>query len=152
MGVRELREPRAVLLARKNGQDPSEITTRSQFDLSRDLQYEYKSSSLCCVEDLVNSLDTGDPPRGGRHAAIPRANMELTFAFIESFVRGGMAVSLPLAEHGGYRLAREGLLDPDRRFPKFERTAEELQAIAEAGALDLLPARVLETVAATANL
>ena len=30
--------------------------------------------------------------------------------------------------------------------------AEELQAIAEAGALDLLPARVLETVAATANL
>ena len=78
--------------------------------------------------------------------------MELTFAFIESFVRGGMAVSLPLAEHGGYRLAREGLLDAGRRLPKFERTAEELQAIAEAGALDLLPARVLETVAATANL
>ena len=63
MGVRELREPRAVLLARKKGQDPSEITTRSQFDLSRDLQYEYKSSSLCCVEDLVKSLDTGEPPR-----------------------------------------------------------------------------------------
>ena len=67
MGVRELREPRAVLLARKNGQDPSEITTRSQFDLSRDLQYEYKSSSLCCVEDLVKSLDTGEPPRKSAH-------------------------------------------------------------------------------------
>ena len=67
LGVRELREPRAVLLARKNGQDPSEITTRSQFDLSRDLQYEYKSSSLCCVEDLVKSLDTGEPPRKSAH-------------------------------------------------------------------------------------
>ena len=114
-------------------------------------RYEYKSSSLCCVEDLVRSLDTGESPRGGTYGAVPRANMELTFAFVESYVQGGAPITLPLRDHGGYRLAREGLLAPDRRLPKFERTEQEIADIARAGALDLLPSRVKEAVTATAD-
>jgi hypothetical protein len=39
-----------VLAARALGKDAGLAKTRSQFDLSRELSYEFKSSSLCCVE------------------------------------------------------------------------------------------------------
>ena len=51
----------------------------------------------------------------------------MQFAFVESYARGGHKVKLPLAEHGGYILHRDGLLDPARtdlpgsRAPKFKR-------------------------------
>ena len=62
----------------------------------------------------MHSLDTGDPPRGG--ARLARTNMELIFAFIESHVRGGARVELPLQAGRPYRLER----DRAPRQPKYE--------------------------------
>ena len=56
--------------------------------------FEPTSPNLRIVEDLVNSLDTGAPPRGGVRNG--RASTELIFAFIESHRRGGARVDLPL--------------------------------------------------------
>ena len=61
------------------------------------------SSTLRLIEDLVRSLDTGQPPKGGVRAA--RAGNELIFGFIESHRLGGARVSLPLATRTT-RLAR----------------------------------------------
>ena len=54
--------------------------------------FEDRASTLCLVEDLVRSLDTGEPPRGG--AELARANTELIFAFVESHQRGGARVGV----------------------------------------------------------
>jgi predicted dehydrogenase len=63
------------------------------------------SSTLAGIEDLVHSLDTGEPPRGGVQSA--RNNTELIIAFIESHRRGGARVELPLKE-SNIRLHRGG--------------------------------------------
>jgi predicted dehydrogenase len=65
--------------------------------------YEHASSTLRLVEDLVHSLDTGEPPRGGVRNA--RASTELIFGLIESHLRGGARVDLPL-EGSAIRLER----------------------------------------------
>ena len=78
--------------------------------------FEHRASTLCLIEDLVHSLDTGEPPRGG--AALARANTELIFAFVESHQRGGARVELPLAG-SAYRLER----DRAPRQPKYEPDA-----------------------------
>ena len=57
-------------------------------------EFQPASSGLRIVEDLVYALDTGEPTRGGVRVA--RASMELIFALIESQVRGGARVELPL--------------------------------------------------------
>ena len=75
--------------------------------------FERRSSTLCLVEDLVRALDTGEPPRGGVELA--GSNQELIFAFVESHVRGGARVELPLAE-SIYRLER----DRAPRQPKYQ--------------------------------
>ena len=46
------------------------------------------------IEDLVQALDTSGPTRGGVRVA--RAADELTFAFVESHLRGGARIDLPL--------------------------------------------------------
>jgi len=56
--------------------------------------FELVSPNLRLVEDLVHSLDTGHPPRGVVRVA--RASTELIFATIESHLRGGARVELPL--------------------------------------------------------
>ena len=76
-------------------------------------EYRRRSSTVCLIEDLVHGLDTGEPPRGG--ARLARTNMELIFAFIESHVRGGARVELPL-EGSPYRLLR----DRSPRQPKYD--------------------------------
>ena len=58
--------------------------------------FEQASTTLGIVEDLVHSLDTGEPPRGGVRVA--RASTELLFAFVESHRRGGARVKLPLED------------------------------------------------------
>ena len=78
--------------------------------------FEHRASTLCLIEDLVHSLDTGEPPRGG--AELARANTELIFAFVESHQRGGARVELPLAG-SAYRLER----DRAPRQPKYESDA-----------------------------
>ena len=62
------------------------------------------SSGLRLVEDLVHALDTGEPTRGGVRAA--RAGLELIFAIIESHVRGGACLELPL-EKSRFHLKRD---------------------------------------------
>ena len=76
--------------------------------------FEQKSSTQCLVEDLVRALDAGEAPRGGVRLA--RANTELIFAFVESHVRGGARVELPL-EGNKCRLLR----DRAPRQPKYQR-------------------------------
>ncbi len=75
-------------------------------------RYKPYSSNLRLVEDLVHSLDTGEPPKGGARAA--HAGTELIFASIESHLRGGARVELPL-EGSKVHLRR----DRDPRPPRF---------------------------------
>ena len=75
--------------------------------------FEPRSSTLCLIEDLVHCLDSGEPPRGGVRLA--RSNTELIFAFVESHVRGGVRVELPLK---GSRFRLERRREP--RQPKYE--------------------------------
>lgn len=77
--------------------------------------FEPASSTLAIVEDLVHSLDTGEPTRGGVQVAY--RNTELIFAFIESHRRGGERVALPL-EDCKYRLARNRKPNQPRVQPK----------------------------------
>jgi hypothetical protein len=65
---------------------------------------EHVSTTLRLIEDLVHTLDTGEPPRGG--ARISLASTELIFAIIESHRRGGARVNLPL-ENRTLRMQRQ---------------------------------------------
>ena len=56
--------------------------------------FEPASTTLRIIEDLVHSLDTGEPTQGGVRVA--RANTEIIIAFIESGLHGGAPVQLPL--------------------------------------------------------
>ena len=76
--------------------------------------FEQASTTLKLIEDLVHSLDTGEPERGGVRVAY--ANNELLFAFIESHLRGGARVELPLEGSNLYllrdRAPRQPLYEP----------------------------------------
>jgi predicted dehydrogenase len=70
----------------------------------RDIEFspvEPVSTTLSLIEDLVHSLDTGEPPRGG--ARVAHASTELLFAMIESHRRGGARVNLPLEDRNEFR-------------------------------------------------
>jgi predicted dehydrogenase len=67
-------------------------------------EFERRSPTVRLIEDLVQALDTGNPTRGGDRVA--RANTELIFGFIESHLRGGERVPLPL-ESSTLRLCRD---------------------------------------------
>ena len=56
--------------------------------------YELTSSGANIVKDLVHALDTGEPTRGGVRVA--HASTELIFAFMESHLRNGERINLPL--------------------------------------------------------
>ena len=77
-------------------------------------EFEPASATLNLIEDLVQSLDTGEPERGGVRVAY--ANNELLFAFIESHLRGGARVELPLKDSKLYllrdRAPRQPLYEP----------------------------------------
>ena len=57
-------------------------------------RYGRYSPNLRLVDDLVHSIDTGEPLIGGVRTA--RASTELIFATIESHLRGGSRIALPL--------------------------------------------------------
>ena len=75
-------------------------------------QFERTSTTANLIQDLVNALDTGQPTRGGIRVA--KASTELIFAFMESHIRGGARVSLPLKDCK-FQLER----DVSPRQPKF---------------------------------
>ena len=100
-------------------------------------KFETKSSTVCSVEDLCHSLDTGENPRGGAYGAVARGNIDLIFGFVESHVHGGSQIALPLKDHGNYRLDR--ITDSaygTGNVPKYERTKEEMDLAADVGALE----------------
>ena len=76
-------------------------------------RFEHTSSGANIVKDLVASLDTGEPTRGGVRVA--HASTELIFAFMESHLRSGARVELPLRGNQ-LRLHRDRL----PRQPKFK--------------------------------
>ena len=80
--------------------DPRSLTYRRAFP-----DFPQRSSTLRLIEDIVHSLDTGEPTRGGVRVAY--ASTELIFGFIESHRRGGVRVPIPL-EDSVTRLERNG--------------------------------------------
>jgi len=91
---------------------PTGLRGRDQLQAVEAPETSPGSSTLRLIEDLVHSLDTGEPPRGGVRAA--RAGNELIFGLIESHRAGGARVPLPLAKRTT-RLAR----DRAPRQPKY---------------------------------
>ena len=75
--------------------------------------FERTSSGANIVKDLVHALDTGEPTRGGVRVA--HASTELIFAFMESHLRGGARIELPL-KGSKLRLQR----DRAPRQPRFQ--------------------------------
>ena len=76
-------------------------------------EFERTSSTANLIKDLVHALDTGEPTRGGVQCAY--ASTELIFGVIESHLRGGARVELPLTD-SKVRLQR----DPTARQPRVE--------------------------------
>jgi len=69
---------------------------RTGFRIDEFPEFEQTSTTANLIQDLVDSLDTGNPPRCGVRTA--RASTELIFAFMESHLRGGARVDLPLKD------------------------------------------------------
>lgn len=78
------------------------------------VEVEEVSPTVRCIDDLAQALDTGAPTRGGMKAAY--ANAELIFAMIESHLRDGARVAIPLVD--STVVFRPTNLGP--RQPKFE--------------------------------
>ena len=89
--------------------DARALTLRRAFP-----DFPQRSSTLRLIEDIVHSLDTGEPTRGG--VGVAYASTELIFGFIESHRRGGARVSLPLEDSNTRmernRAARQPLFKP----------------------------------------
>ena len=83
---------------------PLDHRGRTQLVVGEFPPFQRASSTLKLIEDLVHSLDTGEPSRCGVRVA--HASTELIFAFIESHLRGGARVDLPL-EGSKTRLQRD---------------------------------------------
>lgn len=89
--------------------DARSLTLRRSFP-----DFPQGSSTLRLIEDIVHSLETGEPTRGGVRVAY--ASTELIFGFIESHRRGGVRTVIPL-EDSETRLernrpARQPLFNP----------------------------------------
>ena len=59
--------------------------------------FQEGGSTVALIDDIAHALDTGEPTRGGVRMA--RRNAELIFGFIESHLRGGARVPMPLETH-----------------------------------------------------
>ena len=87
--------------------DPADERGRFMFSWGEFPTYEPASTTLRIIEDLVCSMDTGEPTQGGVRVA--RANTEMIIGLIESGLRGGASVELPLK---GSRLRLQRSFDP----------------------------------------
>ena len=76
-------------------------------------RFEPASAPLRMVEDLVNAMESGAAPRRGIDTAL--AATELIFALVESHLRGGVRVDLPL-EKSAARLT-PGSSSSERHHP-----------------------------------
>ena len=87
--------------------------SRPQWDERILVEYQPASSTANLIEDLVTSLDTGNPTQGG--IQIAKANTELIFAFITSHLNDGAKTNLPL---GSCKLRLNRASKP--KEPKFD--------------------------------
>ena len=89
--LRALRDGREwdFRIADPEGHDARSLGLRRSFP-----DFPQRSSTLRLIEDIVHSLDSGEPTRGGVRVAY--ASTELIFGFIESHRRGGSKVPIPL--------------------------------------------------------
>ena len=87
--------------------DPADERGRFMFGWGEFPAFQPASSTLRIIEDLVRSMDTGEPTQGGVRVA--RANTEMIIGLIESGLRGGASVELPLK---GSRLRLQRSFDP----------------------------------------
>lgn len=71
---------------RRGGDEPRRIA----------IDYTPTSSTVRLIQDLVHSLDTGEPTRGGVRVA--EMNTQILFGSIESHRQGGARVPLPLVD------------------------------------------------------
>jgi predicted dehydrogenase len=60
------------------------------------VEVEEVSPTVRCIEDIAQALDTGGKTRGGMTAAY--ANAELIFAMLESHLRDGARVAIPVVD------------------------------------------------------
>jgi predicted dehydrogenase len=80
-----------ILVRKKISIDGSNRLSLENVDL---LEIDPQSSTLNLIEDLVHSLDTGEPSRGGPRVSY--AGMELIFGFLESHRNNGARVKMPV--------------------------------------------------------
>ena len=62
--------------------------------------FEKRSPTVRCIENLIASIETGQPSRG--NADIARKVMEISMALVESHRRAGAPVALPVADRSVY--------------------------------------------------
>ena len=58
--------------------------------------FEKSSPTVNLIDDLAEALDTGRPPLGGMESA--RHGVEIMVAMLESHLRGGERITMPLEE------------------------------------------------------
>ena len=63
-------------------------------------EFERESSTLRCVEDLIESIETGRPSRGNPRVAMK--TMEISMGIAESHRLGNVPVSLPIENRSFY--------------------------------------------------
>lgn len=62
--------------------------------------YERKSGTVGCIEDIVDAIDTGRETQGNIHLA--RMSTELTFGIVDSQRQKGARVTMPMQNRGLY--------------------------------------------------
>ena len=67
-------------------------------------EFEKKSATVRCIEDLIESIETGQPSQG--NVDIARKVMEISMALVESHRRGGARADVPVADRSFYIASR----------------------------------------------
>ncbi len=63
-------------------------------------EFERKSGTVGCIEDIVDAIDTGRETRGNIHLA--RISTEITFGIVDSQRKKGARVTMPMQNRGLY--------------------------------------------------
>ena len=78
-------------------------------------QFTPSSPTVNLIDDLARALDTGQPPSGGMESA--RHGVEIMVAILESHLRGGERIEMPLVE-SALRMHRRNR-DPWQKGPRW---------------------------------
>ena len=84
--------------------------------------FEKSSPTVNLIDDLAGALDTGEPPLGGMESA--RHSVEIMVAMLESHLRGGERIAMPL-EESPLRMHRVNR-DPWQKGPRWREPKLEV--------------------------